>query len=298
MDDFNIKAILEKLDVFEKTYESIRIVDPLNKKILTNNKDDSAVEKLNCFDFWGKNKVCDNCVSIRAYNENNTYVKFEYNSDAIFMVTAIPYEVEDRRVVIELLKDATDSLIFDKAEGQSEDKSEIYSLIDNLNKLALKDTLTGLYNRRYINEKLPVDLINTMLSEQNLSVVIADIDFFKKVNDIYGHLAGDRVLKIFVDTLKGCLSRTSDWIGRFGGEEFLICLPGADLEISLKTIESMRKTIEEKDIIFEGSKIKITASFGIYSLIPNSTDSIDDLIQKADEKLYLAKKNGRNRIEY
>jgi len=298
MDDITIEEILEKLDIFEKTYESIRVVDPVNKIVLSNNKENKLITTLKCFDFWGKNKMCDNCVSMRAYNENKTFVKFEYNSGAIFMVTAIPYDLKNRRVVIELLKDATESLIFSKADDKSDDKSEIYELIDNMNKLSLRDPLTGIYNRRYINEKLPIDLISSLLLKQKITIMIADIDFFKKVNDNYGHLVGDKVLKIFAETIRGCLNRTSDWVARYGGEEFLICLPGANQETVLKMAEMMRKAIEEKEIIHEDKKIRITASFGICSIVPSEKDNLETIIKIADDNLYLAKENGRNRIEY
>jgi len=298
MDDITIEEILEKLDIFEKTYESIRVVDPVNKIVLSNNKENKLITTLKCFDFWGKNKMCDNCVSMRAYNENKTFVKVEYNSGAIFMFTAIPYDLKNRRVVIELLKDATESLIFSKADDKADDKSEIYELIDNMNKLSLRDPLTGIYNRRYINEKLPIDLISSLLLKQKITIMIADIDFFKKVNDNYGHLVGDKVLKIFAETIRGCLNRTSDWVARYGGEEFLICLPGANQETVLKMAEMMRKAIEEKEIIHEDKKIRITASFGIYSIVPSEKDNLETIIKIADDNLYLAKENGRNRIEY
>ncbi len=96
--------------------------------------------------------------------------------------------------------------------------SEIYDMIDSMSNLALKDTLTGIYNRRYINEKLPVDLISASLSEQSLSIIMVDIYFFKKINDTYGHLTGDCTLKIFAETLSGCIRRESDWVSRYGGE--------------------------------------------------------------------------------
>ncbi|MDD2371283.1 MAG: GGDEF domain-containing protein [Firmicutes bacterium] len=298
MEEIGIDEILNKLDIFEKSYEIIRIVDPVMKKVLTNNKNPVPKLDFNCFDFWGNSKVCDNCISIRSYNDNKTYVKFEYTENSIFLVTAIPYEFNGRRVVIELLKDATDSLVLNINEDGLGEKSEIYELINNMNKGATRDPLTGLYNRRYINEKLPLDIINMLLSDHNLSVIMADIDFFKNVNDTYGHLAGDDVLKIFAQTLLGSISRSSDWIARYGGEEFLICLPGANQAVAIKIIEGMRKAVEDKEMIFGENKLKITASFGICSLKPTNLDSMESMIKMADEKLYLAKENGRNRIEY
>jgi len=99
-------------------------------------------------------------------------------------------------------------------------------------------------------------------------------------------------------TISGCIKRGSDWVARYGGEEFLICMPGADLETAKATAELMRKSIEESVIEYNGKQFKITASFGIHNLKSPNIEGIDDLIKHADEKLYLAKSNGRNRVEY
>ena len=169
--------------------------------------------------------------------------------------------------------------------------TEIHSMIDNMNNLALKDPLTQIYNRRYMEEKLPIDLVNSVLLSQPLSIIMADIDFFKKVNDTYGHLTGDCVLKSFTETISECIKRGSDWIARYGGEEFVVCLPGANLERAKELAEQMRKSIEEKSINCGENKIKITASFGVCSANVKTTqsESIKELIQRVDDKLYLPK---------
>ncbi len=293
-----IKDILNKISVFDKLYEQIRFVDPCSNKVVVRENDDLKEQEVHCFSIWNKGKACDNCVSMRAFNENDTFVKFEYTEEKLYMITALPFEINGRRIIIELLKDATDSMFFSSVENAGEKKSEIHSIIDSMNNLAMKDNLTGIYNRRYINEKLPIDLFNAALMETELSVVIADIDFFKKVNDTYGHLVGDYALKSFAGLLSGCLKRESDWIGRFGGEEFLICLPGAGLEKAIEISELMRKTVEENEMHCGEKNFKITASFGIFTCRPNRSNHIDDLIEQADKNLYAAKNNGRNRVEY
>ena len=204
-------------------------------------------------------------------------------------------ELSNRKIVFELLKDTTEKFFLGKGNH-----SEIYEMIDSMNNLALRDTLTGIYNRRYINEKLPVDIISASLSEQSLSIIMVDIDFFKKVNDIYGHLTGDCTLKSFAETLSGCIRRESDWVSRYGGEEFLICLPGADIEKAKELAENIRRTVENKVIICGEHTVKITASFGVYSIKPAPGApgvSVENLIESVDKKLYVAKNNGRNRVE-
>ncbi len=160
------------------------------------------------------------------------------------------------------------------------------------------DPLTEINNRRYIMEKLPVDLINSALSSNELSIIMADIDFFKKINDNYGHIAGDHTLKVVAKALSRCIKRDSDWIARFGGEEFLICMPDAGIDIAVIAAENMRKALEKLVISDGKNEFNVTASFGVYCYNPSENVSADDLIKRADEKLYLAKTNGRNRVEY
>jgi len=288
---------LSSPELLEKISDVTRIIDPVRKQVIEYKNDAAMAGELHCFDFWGRNKVCDNCISMRSYNDNNTYVKIEYRKDKTYMVTAVPFSLTDRRIIVEMLKDITQSILFDAQDARTVEQSGIHALIDNMNKLAFNDSLTGLYNRRYIMEKLPVDLLNSALLSTELSVIIADIDFFKRINDEYGHIAGDRTLANVAATLAGCLQRTNDWIARYGGEEFLICMPGASLEVARKTAENMRRSLERTAIQYEGQELTVTASFGLFCLQSAEHESAEALIRRADEKLYLAKRNGRNRVE-
>ncbi|MCE5196867.1 MAG: GGDEF domain-containing protein [Negativicutes bacterium] len=294
----HIIEFLNSPALFAKISDLTRIVDPLQKTV-TEYKDRVAViDEAHCFDFWDKNKICDNCISMRAFNDNITYTKIEYTRDKTYLITAVPYHLTDRRIVIELLKDITQSVLYDVGTDTVLEQIGIHALIDNLNKLAFSDSLTGLYNRRFLMEKLPVDLLNSILSAAELSIIMVDIDHFKKINDTYGHLGGDHILKHVAATLSGCLTGTSDWIARFGGEEFVICMPGVNLEAAKATAESMRELLEHSGIRYQEAEFSVTASFGISNLKSAGQESAEDLIRRADEKLYLAKSKGRNRVEF
>jgi len=285
-------------ELFGKISDITRIVDPLQKRVITDKNGTILMKEVHCFDFWENNRVCDNCISMRAYNDNSTYVKMEYRKDKIFMITAVPFALDDRRVVVEILKDITTSMLFDFNKEALKEHTEIHALIDNMNKLSFHDPLTELYNRRYIMEKLPVDLLNAALSSTHLSIIMADIDYFKKVNDSYGHVAGDYVLKNVAKIFSGCIVRGSDWVARYGGEEFLICMPGADLEAAKNVAERMRAALNNFVTHYENKEIYATASFGVCSTVSAGTESVEAFLKRADEKLYQAKGNGRNRVEY
>ncbi|NTU88710.1 MAG: GGDEF domain-containing protein [Actinobacteria bacterium] len=300
MRDDNTKDFLGCEMILDKISDITRIVDPQSKRVSDHKNRDTVVleSEGHCFDFWGKGTTCKNCISMRAYNENRTFVKIETCLDRAYLITAIPCDVDDTRVVVEILKDVTASYWFDVGDGNNIDIGDFQMLIERLNEIAFIDSLTGVYNRRYIDEKLPVDLLNAALMSKEVSIIMVDIDYFKIVNDSYGHLAGDQALKKVAKTLSQCLRRDSDWVARYGGEEFLVCMPGAKLSTVIEMTEFMRESIERLAIEFEGKEFSVTGSFGIYNTKPSGRESVDDFIRIADEKLYLAKENGRNRVEY
>lgn len=290
-----LEEVVRKLEIFSNTYDKVRIVDPIGKKVVNLFDKEEETTPEHCFHFWKNGKICENCISMRAYREKDTFIKMEYTNDEIFLVTAMPIELSDRTVVVELLKNVTNNISFNMS-GENAD-GNFNTILDSLNNRAIKDALTGIYNRGYINEKLPLDLINANLSDYSISIIMIDIDFFKKVNDSYGHLVGDHTLKSLATLLQRSLKRENDWAARYGGEEFLICLPGAPLKFAVMLAEEIRSKVEKTPIEYGDLKFNITASFGVSSMTPKPGTSVNELIEEADKKLYAAKRNGRNRVE-
>ncbi len=161
--------------------------------------------------------------------------------------------------------------------------------------LARTDALTGLLNRRALMERMEQEIQRSMRGNNHFSLILSDIDYFKKVNDTFGHQAGDRVLQSFSHKLT-TISRPYDFVGRYGGEEFVTCLPGAKDFQAEAIAERIRKRVEEMTIMLpDGSgPVRITASFGVASLRIGSGDTSDTLIKRADDALYRAKDGGRN----
>jgi len=172
----------------------------------------------------------------------------------------------------------------------------VYDYINNLKQNAIYDPLTGAYNKRELLEYLNKYLKNFLrYKKDNFSIMMFDIDHFKKINDTYGHLAGDFILKEFVKIIKQNI-RESDILGRYGGEEFILILPNTKVSGAMKLATRIKETVEEHDFEFNKTILKITVSIGITSASLN--DSVESLIQRADDALYEAKQKGRNRIEY
>ena len=161
--------------------------------------------------------------------------------------------------------------------------------------MTIVDGLTQINNKRYLMETLEREIPRARRHQRPLSVVMFDIDHFKSINDNYGHLAGDYVLKELATLVKGRL-RPDDVLGRYGGEEFLAALPETDLVGAASIADDLRRRIEERRFVFEGETISVTVSLGCGEL--DGKMDVTKLIKAADEKLYEAKNSGRNRTCY
>jgi len=189
-----------------------------------------------------------------------------------------------------------------RARTQIRKKRYTERLRDNVQlsiELAITDALTGAYNRRYFSEQLPAEIERCRRYRHALSVVMGDIDFFKKINDGYGHSAGDEVLAQFVQLTKRSIRATSDWIARYGGEEFIIVMPETGHTGAVQATEKLRAAIAAEPLVTGAGGVTVTASFGVATLLPEGEDAgrtVDQLIAVADARLYASKHAGRNRV--
>jgi diguanylate cyclase (GGDEF)-like protein len=176
------------------------------------------------------------------------------------------------------------------------------SLLDankKIKKLSRTDSLTKCYNRTYLSERLPQEIKRVKRYDLSLSLILFDIDFFKKVNDTYGHLAGDKVLIESVACVNDSIREDIDWLARYGGEEFMVILPETDVDGACIVAERLRKAISNLEISVEGDLIHITASFGVTGFDRPSPDkdfTMETMIREVDELLYASKREGRNRV--
>ncbi|WP_225776315.1 GGDEF domain-containing protein [Pseudomonas sp. Marseille-Q5115] len=160
---------------------------------------------------------------------------------------------------------------------------------------SIKDPLTGLYNRRFMEETLERELARCKRSNTCVSLIMLDLDNFKALNDCYGHPAGDAVLRAAAGLLLQSI-RASDVVCRFGGEELLIILPDCPLEGALARAEAIRASLEVMSLVDVGQSLSVTASFGVASTALCGTDQAV-LLKAADSALYKAKRAGKNRVE-
>lgn len=194
----------------------------------------------------------------------------------------------------------TSGLIYFTAIEQSrKEKERLEHLVEIRTKeievLSKTDSLTNLWNRRYLEENLALEFKRAKRYKHDLSVMIIDLDHFKNINDTYGHLAGDEVLRQISSRIKES-QRETDFIGRYGGEEIVVILPETNLEASIKIANLILKVISAKPVEFESNSIVVTTSIGVSS-IKEEHSEYSMIFAEADEALYSAKELGRNRVE-
>jgi diguanylate cyclase (GGDEF)-like protein len=175
-----------------------------------------------------------------------------------------------------------------------QDVTEIAAYEEKLIDMNTKDGLTGIYNRRFFERKLAEEFERYKRYDTPFSLVIQDIDFFKKVNDQYGHPCGDHILKAFTGLITTRI-RETDILARYGGEEFCCLLPETEVDSALKLAENIRRLVEEEVFVFQGEEVRITLSQGVATVM-KAFSSAESVIKAADTALYQAKRNGRNRV--
>jgi diguanylate cyclase (GGDEF)-like protein len=182
----------------------------------------------------------------------------------------------------------------DRAAGNLNEHK--HNLLDKVN----FDALTGIYNRRFMEDNLKRLIKSLARSGGTLSLLLMDVDYFKKYNDNYGHSEGDACLKVIAETIAGSLSRANDFAARYGGEEFAVILPDTDESGARYLAGKILENIRAKKIPHEKSDVAsfTTISIGVTTSIVERTQSGDDYIKQADKALYQSKQKGRNRYTY
>jgi diguanylate cyclase (GGDEF)-like protein len=187
--------------------------------------------------------------------------------------------------------------MFDISERKAAEQ-KLVAMQKELESLSFKDGLTGVSNRRMFDSILDAEWVEARRMGQALSLILIDIDYFKQYNDCYGHIQGDTCLKQVAQVLASAATRSRDGFARFGGEEFVLILPGTDAASALTVAERCRSLIFKAQIPHEASPVGqlLTISLGVGTIIPARHQAAIDFVQAVDRRLYLAKQRGRNCI--
>ena len=234
-------------------------------------------------------------ISMQAYQAHH------YSAEQIRLLETIATQaaiaVENSRLYAEARKEINERRRAQESIQQTNQELEVQlryveSLQEKLREQAIHDSLTGLYNRRYLDEIFPQQISLMERKTASLAVLMLDIDQFKSFNDTYGHKAGDEMLTMLGKLLRQ-YTRQSDVACRYGGEEFIVLLADTTLEIASKRAEEFRQNFESNSILIENQNLRTTVSIGI-AIYPEHSESPEGLLIQADQALYAAKSNGRN----
>ena len=221
------------------------------------------------------------------------------------MNSALELEIDGHRISNKALRDSRDALVVSKEQLKHYSNElavtnrDLRSLNEELRRISLSDGLTGIANRRYFDEFLEREWQRAKREKASLALVMVDIDFFKAYNDTYGHIAGDDCLKLIASMLEAMPKRASDIVARYGGEELAVVLPETDEQGAEIVAEKVRAGVEKLGIEHKQSSISkyVTVSVGVAVIIPEQETLPSAIIAAADQALYQAKREGRNRIQ-
>ena len=278
-DQMTMQEAERKMESLREVFQVVRLVD--GKMLMDREKRINAgdlSETCQCYSFWKKDKECENCSSLLALKEQTQKIKFEFLDSQVFQVISRYVEIDGRPYVMEMIQNLDESIQIDQ-EGYD----KLISKLSGYNEKLYTDVLTGIYNRRFFEEK-----IKNMEDEAGIAVI--DLDDFKLHNDTYGHSAGDAALITTANIIKKYIRKT-DILIRYGGDEFLLILPSIKKHIFEDKLKLIREKIHDT-IVPKYEKMQLSVSIGgaIFR-----EGNIEDAIASADRQMYIAK-NYKNMV--
>ena len=263
----------EEAKMLEKVFDVVRFLEgDFFEQMQDDPRIGVKIGMCQCYDFWKKNKPCENCTSMKAYAEKKQKTKLEFLDADVFLVISRYLEIDDEACVMELVKHLENDTLID-TDGRDKLVGKLKGYQDKL----YIDPVTGVYNRRYFEDE-----IRNMQNPAGVAMI--DLDDFKLYNDIYGHDMGDQVLCIVADVIKNCIRKTDKLI-RYGGDEFLLILSDMVRGTLRGKLLQIQEAIENATIP-NCSRLKLTASIGG---VISEDGQIDEAIAKADQLMYKAK---------
>ena len=270
----------ERMLQYEKVFSVVRLLDAETILNAAKGKNQNiSAEPCRCFDFWETGKRCSNCVFLKALEEKNKKTKLEFRENNVYQVTAHYVEVDGKPKVMELIQ------YLDEADIVDIDGSErLFTKLNGFQDELYRDVLTGIYNRRYYEDQLRKQILPA-------GIAMIDLDDFKLYNDTCGHNAGDLALTTVAGVIRGMIRRTTDILIRYGGDEFLLVMPGVKEEDFAQKLRQIQNEVHSKEV--PGfSRLQLSVSIGG---VLSEEHKIENAVEMADKLMYRAK-NHKNTV--
>ena len=312
----NSVAVFEETDLFDflhnyvNSAENIVQISIVNTdgKVLLSNNNEIIGSTLDSDELWPPKLIDVEGSPVYRMVTQNTSLGGSNNGQLLLLIDAAPYKKNEQRLLQTALMTSAIAVLFalfiaraiyfSAIEQSRQEKERLERLVKErtheIELLSKTDALTGLWNRGYLEEMLDMEFKRARRYQHDIALLIVDLDHFKHVNDTYGHMAGDDVLRQTSGIIQNCL-RETDFVGRYGGEEIVVILPETSLEAARAIGEEIREKIAEKPVTSEEHVIDVSASIGISDLRPEHEDQ-HAVFSEADQALYVSKEKGRNRV--
>lgn len=289
-EEITLDFLKEKLNFFRQMYDEVRLVDPVKKRVLERSDECAKETDPVCHAYWQNGRVCDNCISIRAYHNRKSFIKLECTPHKIMLVTALPVYSGKQPVVLELLKDTTETMLV--GSGDYERGKSLHAAVRDLNRMVIVDGLTSVYNRRFLDDRLPADISAALLGRRPLSVIFIDINNMKRINDTFGHAAGDQVIQQSAGIISAGIRQGLDWVARYGGDEFFVCLNAAGAGEADRVARRIRDGFARENFLVGQKRIRISASQGVVTM-PEQGCTAEQIIRLSDRRMYGEKRRSK-----
>lgn len=271
-----VEQISSKLSIFSHMFDAARIVDPMSHTSLLIKTNDVDIPAETCYHFWNRNESCQNCIAMKSYLHNDTFFKIERQDQKTFLVLATPKSVGKNTYIVEILKDVTKQLSINIKNESSENLT--LSLDENHQEEI--DELTGLYNRRYINDHLPINMRHSNLKGKSLFVILFVIDEIQFLDHYSDYVSYDFIIKKFAGYISSPLIDTNDWAGRYAGNLFVLTLYDTDYASASSIAMSIKNNFHQDSFQINGDSVKLTVNYGIKLLTKDILD-VETLILHA-----------------
>lgn len=285
---------LKKLCEIETLFDFYRIVDPATQEVYEYASEEMLIRQSSpCYALWQRGESCRNCVSQQTILDQQGQIKFEAQPDHAYLIYALPLIHQHKKYVLELAKDVSESLMLQLL--LREEQADLPEMIAALNEWIIHDTFTGLYNKKYLQQETARLISYAQVKQLPLSAAMWDIDTFKQVNDRYGHLAGDEVIKKFAHLLQDFIRDTPYLAARVGGDEFMLLCPDEDAAGCERLCRRVSAALAAHPFVCErGVRFLVSASYGVSNW--EKGESVSALFEKADRKMYAHKRRKKEQM--
>ena len=276
MEKYNVMTYEQaqaKMECYSEIFSEVRLLDEDMIMSLENGERPENLEGVcSCLIADDRDTICENCLPVRAYHEKKQFSKVELSSAGLYHVTAVYVEIDGKPYVMELVKYLDEDL-----DEESDEREFIEGKLNAYDKKLYTDVLTGAYNRRYFEDELRQRSISA-------GVALIDMDDFKLCNDTYGHNAGDKALSMFVSIIRKCIRKT-DILVRYGGDEFILILPGVGADTFTQKLRHIQHMVQEATVP-DYSRMQLSVSIGGVIAVDEITG---EAVHRADRLMYMAK---------